>query len=82
VIFHRIANLLLRDLLIEKHPGVRYSRFAWPRWVTYDHEDKRWHTHSTRREYRAWAKENMPNGYCICYPERGIVCGMHTRLAV
>lgn len=31
----------------------------------------------TRKEWIAWSRENRPNGYCICYPERGIVCGLH-----
>lgn len=31
----------------------------------------------TRAEWDAWAAENMPNGYCICNPATGKVCGQH-----
>jgi hypothetical protein len=32
---------------------------------------------STRAEFLAWFGERCPNGYCICNPEKGIVCGQH-----
>ncbi len=70
-------KLLPHSWLTLKRGDSRFSRFRWPRWVDWDYDLEHWRVHSTRAEYAAWAKEHMPNGYCICYPERGIVCGQH-----
>jgi len=32
----------------------------------------------TPEQWEAWKQSFVPNGYCICQPKLGIVCGQHT----
>jgi len=73
-----LLNRTLPNAWLREHVrDSRFSRFRWPRWVDYSYDEERWQRHMTRAEWRAWARAHMPNGQCICYPERGIVCGQH-----
>jgi len=61
---------------VERSGDAAYSRHAdWRRWVSFTEEGI--HDHMTRAEWLEWAAEHMPNGYCICDPRKGIVCGQH-----
>lgn len=73
------VSLTERDLdpRMEVVGDSRFSRFPDNRMPCSCDECHGEHFLKTRAEWNAWATENMPNGQCICYPERGIVCGAH-----
>ncbi len=71
----RKANELLVDKSV---PGSRYSLSAERRAFCYCDECRGSKGLSTKAEWLAWKAENMPNGYCICDPTKGRVCGTHS----